>query len=541
MLFPPEQRPGRQSPQTSVIPVAEAAGQALAALGVRTVFAAAADDCPLVPALTTHGLNVVDARRPGAATTMAEAHTRTGGQPAVLAVPQGSALISTIPGLVEAARSRTPLLVLAAETCDGLGVARQAALLTAAGTLIEPVTDPAEMASVIAWALHATRVQRRPLVLTFGRQVLAASCPRPPDDLLASLGDLHTPDPPPPDAGTISSLAHLLTTVSRPVFIAGRGALHAGRELEELAERTGALLATSTAAHGLFADDRWNLGVAGDWSAPAVAELVRDADVLIGWGCSMREWTTRRGDLVGSDARVVQVDLNQAVGAQGGIDVSVAGDVAVTARALLCELAEPRTGYRTDEVRRRIIEQGNQHDADYQPVHVEGHIDPWTLAYLLEALLPQERTLVVDRGDFMRYPISLMRVPDAHGFWYSQLIEEAGRALAAGIGAALARPERLAVAVLGYRGVLRAAADLETAVRLGLSLLIVVYNTGDDRPSGSVDLAAVAAGYGCAASVVRQGRDLKAVSDWLAGPRQGPLLIDARIASARPGSASEEA
>ncbi|MFG1943352.1 thiamine pyrophosphate-binding protein [Nonomuraea sp. NPDC048826] len=539
MLFPPEQRPGHPSAQAAAVPVAEAAGLALAALGVRTVFAVASDECLLTPALTACGLDVIDVCRPGAATIMAEAHTGTGGEPAVLAVPLGSALVSAIPGLAHAARSRTPLLVLAAEASDGLGVARQAALLTAAGALIEPVADPAETVSVIAWALHTTRIQRRPLVLTFGRQVLEASCPRPPDDLLASVGDLNTPEPPPPDAGTISSLAGLLTTASRLVFVAGRGARDAGRELKELAERTGALLATSASAHGLFADDGWDLGVVGDWSAPAVAELVRDADVLIGWGCSMREWRTRRGDLVGPGARVVQVGLDPVVGA--GVDVGVAGDAAATARALLRQLTGTRTGYRTDEVRRRLADLGDGRDAGYQPVHVEGRIDPWTLAYLLDAVLPQERTLVVDRGDFLRYPISLMRVPDACGFWCSQLIEEPGLAPAAGIGAALARPERLAVAVLSDRGVLRAAADLETAVRLGLPLLIVVYNTGDDRLSGSVDLAAVAAGYGCAASVVRQGRDLKAVGDWLAGPRDGPLLIDARIASVRSGSVPEEA
>ncbi|MFI6713508.1 thiamine pyrophosphate-binding protein [Nonomuraea sp. NPDC050478] len=516
-----------------MIPVAETVSQVLVALGVRTVFGAAVDDCPLTAALDERGMRVVSARRPSAATTMAEAYTRVSGRPAVLAFSQGSVLASAITGIMEAAHNRTPLLVLACQSPDGLGAARQAALLTAAGALIEPVTDAAETVSVVAWALHAARTQRRPLVLTLAREVVAASCPPPPDALLASIGDLRALAPRVPDAEAVTRLADVLAAARRPVFIAGRGARHAGRELEELAERTGALLATSAAAHGLFAHHPWDVGIAGDWSTPAVADLIREADVLVGWGCSLHERTTRRGDLFGSGTRVAQVDIDPAMlGARRGLEFGVAGDVAATASAVLKNLRTTRTGYRTGEVRRRV-EQSGWHDVGYQPILLDGRIDPRTLSQLLDALLPEERTLVVDRGDFMSYPISLVRVPDAQGFCFSHTFEEAGLALASGIGAALANPDRLAVAALSDAGALRAAAELETAVRLALPLLIVVYNTSDDGPYGLVDLAALAAGYGCAAAVVRLGRDLKAVRDWMAGPCLGPLLLDARIASVR--------
>ncbi|MFC5821834.1 thiamine pyrophosphate-binding protein [Nonomuraea harbinensis] len=518
-----------------MIPVAETVGRVLAALGVRIVFGVAVDDCPLTPALTAHGMRVVAARHPSGATTMAEAYTRTSDEPAVLAISQGSVLTSAITGILEAAHNRTPLLVLACETTGGhSGMARQAALLTAAGALIEPVIDAAETVSVVAWALHAARTQRRPLVLTLAREVVAASCPPPPDDLLASLGDLRAPALRVPDAETVARLADQLTAACRPVFIAGRGARHAGRELEELAQRTGALLATSAAAHGLFASSPWNLGIAGDWSTPAVADLIHDADVLIGWGCSLHERTTRRGALIASRAHVTQVDLDPSMlGVHRAIDLGVVGDIAATASALLKRLPSTRTGYRTEEIRRRINEQSSWHDVGYQPINIDGRIDPRTLSQLLDALLPEERTLVVDRGDFMSYPISLLRIPDAQGFCSWQAFEEAGLALVGGIGAALANPDRLTLAALGDTGALRAAAELETAVRLALPLLIVVYNTSDDGPYRLVDLAALATGYGCAATVVRQGRDLKAVRDWMAGPCLGPLLLDARIASVR--------
>lgn len=44
------------------------------------------------------------------------------------------------------------------------------------------------------------------------------------------------------------------------------------------------------------------------------------------------------------------------------------------------------------------------------------------------------------------------------------------------------------------------------------------------------DIAAIAAGFGCSAVTVRQESDLSAVQDWLDGPRERPILIDAKIA-----------
>ena len=160
-------------------------------------------------------------------------------------------------------------------------------------------------------------------------------------------------------------------------------------------------------------------------------------------------------------------------------------------------------------------------------------------------MLPRERTVAVDSGNFMGYPSAYLAVPDEAGFCFTQAFQSIGLGLATGIGAALARPDRLAVAALGDGGALMAAAELETVVRLGLPMVVVVY---DDRGYGAevhhfpdadhttvtfpdVDLAAVARGYGFEAVTVRSPSDLKGVADWVAGPRRAPLLVHGPIAS----------
>ena len=71
-----------------------------------------------------------------------------------------------------------------------------------------------------------------------------------------------------------------LERARRPVFVAGRGArTPAARDaLIALAERHGALLATSAVARGLFRASPWSLDVSGGFASPLATELIRGAD-----------------------------------------------------------------------------------------------------------------------------------------------------------------------------------------------------------------------------------------------------------------------
>ena len=95
----------------------------------------------------------------------------------------------------------------------------------------------------------------------------------------------------------------------------------------------------------------------GRWASPAgsprplAAELIGAADVVVAWGCALNMWTTRHGALIGAGATVVQVDLDpDAIGAHHRVDLGVVGDVAATAPRGRCARraparAPPATGY----------------------------------------------------------------------------------------------------------------------------------------------------------------------------------------------------
>src|SRR5215210_7065063 len=97
--------------------VGEAVGRALAELGVDVVFGVmGSGNLSFTNALRDAGATVHTARHEGGAICMADGYARVTGRLATCSVHQGPGLTNAVTGLTEAAKSRTPLLLLAADT-----------------------------------------------------------------------------------------------------------------------------------------------------------------------------------------------------------------------------------------------------------------------------------------------------------------------------------------------------------------------------------------------------------------------------------------
>src|SRR4030095_10750678 len=93
------------------------------------------------------------------------------------------------------------------------------------------------------------------------------------------------------------------------------------------------------------------------------------------------------------------------------------------------------------------------------------HIDPRTASIALDDLLPAERVVAGDSGNFMGYPSMFLSVPDDRGFCFTQAFQSIGLGLASALGAALAAPDRLPGAAGGDGGVLVGRGAVGTAAR----------------------------------------------------------------------------
>jgi thiamine pyrophosphate-dependent acetolactate synthase large subunit-like protein len=149
-------------------------------------------------------------------------------------------------------------------------------------------------------------------------------------------------------------------------------------------------------------------------------------------------------------------------------------------------------------------------------------------------------------------------VTDPRAWVFCNAFQAVGLGLGAAIGAAVARPDRITVAAIGDGGVFLALQELETAARLGLRLLIVVW---DDAAYGAevhhfgpmgrpveiarfpdADIAGIARAAGIPEAItVRAVEDLAPVEAWVARGADRPLLVDAKVDPAVCASWLEEA
>ena len=508
----------------------EAIAATLSRLGCDTAFGVlGSGNFHLVERLTSrHGVRYHWARHETGAVVMADAWARVRHRVGVCSVHQGPGLTNAMTGIAEAAKARTPLLVLAGEVATtAAGVNQridQDALAHAAGAGADRIASGRSAGDDTVRAWRRAVGERRPIVLSLPVDVQQQDGAPPEDVVVPSREPLGAPG-----AGAVQAIAELAAAAERPLVLGGRGAIGAREPLEALAERLGALLATSAPAHGLFAGNAWSLGISGGFASPRAQELLPQADLVLAFGASVNHWTTRRGELI--RGRVVTFDSDPAA-------LGVTADAAAAATALV-EALPPR------EARARWgMDALPSSGWPEPPSTAPGTVHPQALMEALDELLPPERMLVTDAGHFQGHPPMHLRVPDGGSFVMTQSFQSVGLGLATGIGTAIARPDRVTVAVVGDGGLMMALGELDAAAAARVPLLVVVVDDGAygaevhhfgpmGEPTelvefGARDFAGVANALGVPAHTVRSLDDLEGLRGWLAG-RDGPCLLDCKV------------
>jgi thiamine pyrophosphate-dependent acetolactate synthase large subunit-like protein len=502
-------------------------------------------------ALVEAGVELISARHEGSAATMADAYAKATGELTLVSVHSGPGLTNAITGIAEAAKSRTPLVVLAGDVPTGAVKSNfyfeQAEFARSVGAVAERIHTPASARVDTLRAVTRALRDRRTVVLSLPGDVQDAP-------LASNLPPLALPpDPgrPQPDPAAVRALADEIQRAKRPLVLAGRGAVISDAEavLTALTDRIGALLATTVCGHGLFAGNPWSLGISGGFSSPIADKLIKEADLVLAFGASLTQWTTKHGKLVAPEARVAQVDVESGkLGYQMPVQLGVLGDARATAEALLAELDRRKVsggaGWRNDSVRKQIVA-GDNHQSPYADTSSAQFIDPRTLSKAVDEILPLDRVVASDSGHFCGWVPQYLRVPNARASCLSHSFQSIGLGLGSTIGLAVANPGKLAVLGTGDGGFLMSISDLETAIRMKLRMCILVYNDSSyaaevhlfRRRGYSIDIvqfpetdfAAIARGYGARGVTIRTLVDLQPLRDWVAEGAPGVMVVDGKI------------
>lgn len=494
------------------------------------------------------GVRYLAARHETGAVTMASGYARASGDVGLVTVTQGPGLTNALTGLTAAARARLPVVLFAGQPPTTLpGHPQridQEALLALAGVVHQPLR-PEHLLEDVAGAFARARAERRPVGMFLPTDLQDA--PLPPQ--VPATRSLDPAPVPTEVAGPLDDVVERLRAARRPLIVAGRGCLSspgAHEAVTDLADAAGALLATTLPIKGYLNDHPYSIGVIGGFTSELAVELAGAADVVLVLGGSLNYRATRTGRLFADDAVVIQADLDPAPsGASIAVDLALTGDAAVVARTIEARLldgGQSSANVRSQALAAQLTEPPAilplEHDRD------PDHVDPRWLMRALDALLPAERSVTVDGGHSSGFPSIHLRVPDHHGYLFALEFAAIGLGIGTAIGAAVARPARRSVLVVGDGSFLMSLPDLETAVREQVPLLIVVMNDqaygselvildNGDLPADlglldTPDLAEVARSMGAVGASVRSIDDLQAHAELLAD-HAGPVVIDARI------------
>ena len=535
------------------IPAYDALARDIKSRGIGTVFGLMSDDTALfVTALDAVGVRFYGARHENTAVAMAEGYAAATGELGIAIIGRGPATANAIHGAMYAHRTGSRVLLIYGASSVGAGGGPDAKEFNALGVL-----QAAGLKNLVAVnAEGARRMLDNAIDATRGGGCMSLLLPM---NVQLGLVDYPGTMPPPgpevlPAAKrqqarpvAVQAAATLLERSRKPLFIVGLGAHRSGaREaIERLADKVGAIVATSLKGKDMFHGYAYNVGVVGSFSHAAGRRLIDQADCIVVFGASMNQRTTSYGTSLPLDVPLVQVDLAPSqIGRLFHADVALIADARSAAEQL--EGAMPGRSaadklFHNAENRRLLAEYDLA--SEFQSAATPRTMDPRELAMELDRLLPADRNAVYDAGNFLQViPYISGQSPDH----IKNTVDFAsiGMGFGVALGYACGTPQRTTVLFIGDGGFLMTMGELETGIREDLPLVIVLINDCAygaelhflkmrDMPVSKsvfadIDFAPVAEAFGFQAHTVRTLEELRKLAPLLRKP-DGPILLDCKI------------
>jgi acetolactate synthase-1/2/3 large subunit len=325
------------------------------------------------------------------------------------------------------------------------------------------------------------------------------------------------------DAADIERAAAALTAARRIAIVAGDGAAasQAGPEVLALAEALQAPIATTLGARGIIPTrHRLSAGVAGSYSAPPANRIVHGADLVLFVRCDTGDQVTLNWTVPPRHTKIVQIDADPLeIGRSYPNTTGLVGDPKATL-ARLNQIVGQAVGHPARdrgfaEDAARIVADWRATmapllDSDTTPIRVE------RLCAEITRALPPDAGLVADTGYSGIWSGTMIELNGA-GQSYLRAAGSLGWSFPASLGAKCAAPGRAVLCFTGDGGFYYHLAELESARRCGIAVVVVVNNnsgfgqnlTGVRRVAGNrpgrgeelvrfgpTDFAAVARSFG---------------------------------------------
>ena len=474
-------------------------------------------------AAAASGIRFVYVRDEHCAVAAAMSYARKTGDVGLATVTCGPGVTQITTALPAAARAKLPLVIFAGEAPlhkawynQGID---QAPMVEACGAVYTKLHDIDDMPSAVRDAYVKARTQRVPVVLGVPMDLQNSDVLTPDylDDANypeTSLEVIQTEPMLPPDAASIDTAVSRIDAADKVIVMAGLGvvAADAAEACQRLAERTGALLATTLPARGLFYNDPYSIGIAGGFSTEYARSCFQQADLVVAVGTRLAQHNTDGGKLFPAE-KVLHIDLDPQEICQGRVAAQhrVQADAKLALDAVLERLPSPRSperSFRSEEVAEAIRERPA--DSAHFDIEKELH-DPRVVVRKLDEVLPADWEMVNSSGHCSYFFAQMPRRSQRYFFTLREF-GAIGNGISFAMGVSEARRGSPVVLFDGDGSLLMHIQELETIQRCKMPILICVLNDGaygseihklraeglsdEGAVFGRPDFAAIAHGFG---------------------------------------------
>lgn len=459
--------------------------RALEAEGVEHIFGLPGEEnADLMISLLDSRIRFVLCRHEQAAAFMADAYGRLTGRAGVCLATLGPGATNLVTGIADAHLDRSPVVAIVGQA-ETERLHKESHQNMDTVSMYRPITK---------WAQTVMRAENVPEIVRKAFKLAETEKPGPclvelPEDVAAAEthGEPIQPDKvrrPAADWQAVADAVTLIVQAKNPIILAGNGAVrkHAARQLRRLARKTGIPVINTFMGKGAVPrGDQHSLFTIGLQGGDHANLAIDQADLVIAVGYDLVEYAPRAWDRSGNKT-VLHIDYTPAeVDRDYPVTVEVVSDVA--------------------DALWQINEALNRDHGDSLPLHDIGRWSPLRHTILDDFAMEKDdpgfpmkpQKILWDVREFLGPSDILLSDVGAHKMWVARYYQcdepntclisngfcSMGFALPGAIGAKFARPDAKVLAVCGDAGVMMNIQDIETAVRLKLNIVIMVWLDGE--------------------------------------------------------------
>jgi acetolactate synthase-1/2/3 large subunit len=515
--------------------------------GVRFIFGLPGEETlDLTDSLLDSGIRVIETRHEQGAAFMADVYGRLSGKAGVCFSTLGPGATNLLTGVVDAYLDRAPLVAITGQASLNRRHKESHQYIDVI-SMFKPVT---KWNTSIPKAEVIPEAVRKAFKIAQTEKPGATHLELPEDVAEEAIGDataskplfVQAPVMPEPSPAQVLRAVRTVAGAKRPVILAGNGVIR-GKASEAVRAFARALqipVLHTFMAKGVMPDsDPLSLYTMGLSARDYVAVVMEQADVVLAVGYDFVEyapcfWNPRR------DKRIVHVDGSPAeVDEHYIVEVGILGDLSLSLELIQRQLSAFGPTW-AQQARKTVI--------DAFEAELAGPLSwpmrPQHIIRDLRAALKPDDVVVCDVGAHKLWMSRMFPCETPNSCIISNGFAAMGIAVPGAIGAKLLYPERRVVAVTGDGGFLMNSQELETAVRLKLPLVVLIWRDNGygvirwkqtvrfGRTSsvdfGNPDLVRYAESFGAAGYRVTEAAELRPIME-KALQRDGPVVIDCPV------------